>query len=59
MSIRDFAEHAEAISRRAPVDQVILEFGRWVHIGMSRDPRRQVLTALRREGATVYELGLV
>jgi hypothetical protein len=59
MSIRDFAEHAEAISRRTPVDQVILEFGRWVHIGMSRDPRRQVLTALRHEGQTVYELGLV
>lgn len=41
-------------------DQLILEFDRWVHIGLSTAaPRRQILTARRINGKTVYLAGLV
>jgi hypothetical protein len=49
-------------------DQLILEFptaaepgGQWVHIGLPivGKPRRQVLTALKRERLTHYATGLV
>ena len=62
ISVPELAEAAERLSRSAPIDQVILEFGRWVHIGLppaGEDPRRQILTAVRRDDAVVYELGLV
>jgi zinc D-Ala-D-Ala carboxypeptidase len=38
------------------VDQLIHEFGRWVHIGLpvSGPPRYQVLTARKQDGSTVY-----
>lgn len=40
-------------------DQVIHEFGRWVHLGLAeRHPRLQILTASKREGRTYYESGL-
>lgn len=39
-------------------DQVIHEFGRWVHFGIAEDPRGQVLTAKRESGRTVYIAGL-
>lgn len=42
-------------------DQVINEFGRWVHLGLPRDGepyRRQLLTAKRENGRTVYLRGL-
>ncbi|KUZ70659.1 peptidase M15 [Burkholderia ubonensis] len=44
-----------------PFDQVINEFGRWVHIGLAADgvtPRRQVLTARKVGGRTTYAAGL-
>lgn len=39
-------------------DQVIYEFGQWVHIGFSNTPRRQILTAVKENGRTVYHQGL-
>ncbi|WP_347467500.1 D-Ala-D-Ala carboxypeptidase family metallohydrolase [Burkholderia stagnalis] len=44
-----------------PFDQVINEFGRWVHIGLAADgatSRRQVLTARKVGGRTTYVAGL-
>lgn len=43
-------------------DQLILEFGRWVHLTVAAQgapPRREVLTARKEEGRTVYLPGLV
>jgi len=52
-----------------PFDQLILEYpsptdpqAGWVHVSMLTDgatPRRQVLSAVKRDGRTVYEAGLV
>lgn len=43
-------------------DQLILEFPEsprsWVHLGIAEFPRRQVLTAKRENGKTVYVNGL-
>jgi zinc D-Ala-D-Ala carboxypeptidase len=41
----------------APVDQVIFEFGRWIHVSHRRNgpQRRELLLAVRRDGRTVYE----
>jgi hypothetical protein len=44
-----------------PYDQVIQEFGRWVHIGISEeeiDVRMEELTAFKEKGQTKYEHGL-
>lgn len=44
-----------------PYDQVIQEFDRWVHVAIAPTdgaPRRQVLTARRVGGGTIYEQGL-
>jgi len=41
-----------------PFDQVIEEFGRWVHVSFGPRHRRQVLTAVKRGGRTVYDPGL-
>jgi hypothetical protein len=41
-------------------DQVIHEFGRWVHLGLSDSlPRQQLLTAMKSNGRTVYKPGLL
>lgn len=43
-------------------DQCILEFSRWVHVGLARgmaQPRREVLTAVKQNGRTVYLKGIV
>jgi len=52
-------------SGRIECDQIILEFpergaGAWVHVGYrrGREQRREVLTATKRGGRTVYERGL-
>lgn len=40
-----------------PADQVIHEFGRWVHVGLAQpkaQPRRQFLYAEKKSGKTVY-----
>jgi len=39
-------------------DQVIHEFGKWVHVGISDLPRSEVLTAKREDGKTRYIRGL-
>lgn len=40
-------------------DQIISEFGRWVHIGLAEGHRKQLLTAYRGpDGKTVYVNGL-
>lgn len=42
-------------------DQVIHEFGQWVHVGMAapgEEPRRELLTAVRKGGKTHYVRGI-
>lgn len=41
-------------------DQIIYEFGEtgWIHIGFAKEPRRQLLTAIKKGGKTVYSQGL-
>lgn len=42
-----------------PYDQVINEFGSWVHFGVSTGaPRRQVLTATRSNSGVIYTPGI-
>lgn len=44
-----------------PYDQVIHEFGRWVHVGIRWDgmlPRKEQLTAYKQHGKTAYIHGL-
>lgn len=40
-------------------DQLIYEFGSWIHVGYSPRMRNQELTAVKRSGKTVYLPGLV
>lgn len=40
-------------TRPIPFDQVIVEFGRWVHISFSKTPRRQALV-IDHAGARVF-----
>lgn len=42
-----------------PFDQIIQEFGRWVHVGLAKHPRKQCLTARKVEGKTRYFQGLM
>ncbi len=42
-----------------PYDQNIHEFGRWTHLGIARQPRKEDLTAYRGDGHTRYSFGLV
>lgn len=39
-------------------DQVIHEFGRWVHVGVAETPRHESLTAYRKGGRTHYVHGI-
>jgi len=41
-----------------PVDQVILEFSRWTHLGMADEPRGESLTAYKHSGKTRYVIGI-
>lgn len=44
-----------------PIDQCILEFDSWVHVGIATEeltPRREYLTARAVNGRTAYELGI-
>jgi zinc D-Ala-D-Ala carboxypeptidase len=38
-----------------PFDQLIQEFGKWVHISYVAEPRKQKLRAVKKNGKTVYE----
>ena len=40
-------------------DQIIHEYGRWVHVGLSDTPRGEKLTAMRENGHTVYKPGFL
>lgn len=41
-------------------DQVIHEFGRWVHVGLSEESNRyESLTATKQNGKTIYKKGIV
>ena len=41
-------------------DQVINEFGRWVHVGLTNGlARMQDLTAMKEDGKTIYKNGLM
>lgn len=42
-------------------DQIIYEFGPtgWVHVGLGDHPRRQLLSAVKKNGKTIYLPGLV
>ena len=45
-----------------PFEQVIHEFGQWVHVSIPKPgqtPRRQLLTAVRTPGKTRYVLGVM
>lgn len=42
-----------------PYDQLIHEFGRWVHLGIDGNPRGEKLTAYRLNGHTTYVRDLV
>lgn len=47
------------IRSRIQFDQCILEFGRWVHFGLSEtEPRNESLTAKFEAGRTIYEYGI-
>lgn len=50
---------ARIVSLGLPYDQVIQEFGRWVHVSYGSRHRRQQLTAVTRNGKTQYLPGLV
>lgn len=47
------------VSMDLPYDQVIHEFGRWVHLGVRDILRGQELTAHRRDGKTRYVPGIL
>lgn len=58
LSPRKLAEYISILM--SDYDQVIVEFDRWVHLGLSEsdvEPRREQLTAMRREGNVVYLRG--
>lgn len=52
----DVARHIRDAGIR--FDQLIYEFGSWVHISFAPQMRRQLLTAKKINGKTVYEVGL-
>ena len=46
------------IELKLPYDQLIEEFGRWVHVSYSYRNRRQQLTAVSDNGRTIYKQGI-
>jgi hypothetical protein len=40
-------------------DQLILEFGKWVHVSVAEKPRGQILTAINTSKGVAYRAGLV
>jgi hypothetical protein len=51
----EVAEVVMLIRRSAiPYDQLIDEFGKWVHVSYTPTPRRQVLIARYVGGKTIY-----
>ncbi len=59
MSARELAE--KIVNSDLPFDQCILEYEQWVHVSIAKSGetlRRQVLTAVKVNGKTVYREGL-
>ena len=56
MSSTELAKHIVAIG--LPFDQVIEEFGRWVHVSYGPRHRKQQLTAYSKGGKTAYREGI-
>lgn len=56
MTSRQLAK--KIIELKLPYDQVIEEFGRWVHVSYGPRNRRQQLTAVSENGRTVYKQGI-
>ena len=46
------------VAMNLPYDQVINEFGRWVHLGVRDILRAQQLTAYHKDGKTRYATGI-
>ena len=54
-SPRELATEIASIAHRLPLRQLILEFERWCHVSHGGElPKRQILTASRVDGRTVY-----
>lgn len=47
------------IAMDLPIDQIILEFGRWAHLGVADILRGQQLTAYRKDGKVRYVTGII
>lgn len=61
ISLEQLAETVESLQMQIPLKQCIIEFGQWVHVSiqpLGEAPRREFLTATRKDGQTVYSLGL-
>ena len=59
MSPFELAKFVELNMVEEGFDQVIHEFGEWVHVGLTNGhPRSESLTAMRENGKTVYKTGL-
>lgn len=43
------------VALKLPFDQLIEEFGSWVHISSASKPHKQILAAKKTNGKTVYE----
>lgn len=56
MTSREVCERIVALG--LPFDQLIEEFGRWVHVSHGPRHRRQVLRAVKQNGRTAYLPGL-
>ncbi len=46
------------VEMKLPVDQIIQEFGKWVHLGIADILRNQLLTAYKSDGKTKYVFGI-
>lgn len=47
------------VAMNLPFDQVIHEFGKWVHLGIADILRGEQLTAYKKDGLTAYVNGIV
>ncbi len=59
ISIKDICK--TIIRLKLPYNQVIYEFGEWCHVSISelgKEPKRQVLTASKVNGKTIYSEGI-
>lgn len=52
MSLPDFFD--AIVASGIPYDQIIFEFGRWVHISYAKNPRKEKLEAKMVNGKAVY-----